>query len=229
MNYFSRLSCAALMLALASFSASAAPFANGSFETGTPTNGLLSTGDSTSIPSWVVGGTTSTIEFNSPGFNGQNAQQGSNFISFGHNTTTGGTLSQTFTTVIGTVYTVNYFVSRIQGGASAQAMSVMALDAVSSSVLNLAATTIPANNNVWTAGTALVFTASSTSTTLRFTDTTAVGGGGDSNWALDNVTVNGVAAPTAGVPDNGSTIYLLALAATAVALAGRFVPRRARL
>lgn len=198
--------CAAALLAAA---ANAAPFSNGSFETGSPTNGLLGSGDSTSIPSWVTGGTSSTIEFNSPGFNGQFAQDGNNFISFGHNTTTGGTLSQTFDTVIGAVYTVNYFVSRIQGGSSAQGMSVTALSATNN-ILGLVATTIPATNNQWVAGSTLTFTATSTSTTLQFTDITAAGGGGDSNWALDNVTL-GARLPAAGVPEGGTSIALLAL------------------
>jgi hypothetical protein len=215
------------MLALSSVIANAAPFSNGSFETGSPSNGLLTTGDSSSIPSWVVGGTNGTIEFNSPGFNGQTAQDGNNFISFGHNTTTGGTLSQTFDTVIGAVYTVNYFVSRIQGGTSAQGMSVTALNATTSAILGLTGTTIPATNNLWTAGSPLMFTATSTSTILRFTDITAAGGGGDSNWALDNVTLSVAPTGPAGVPDTGSTISLLALAAGAVAFVARFGLRRA--
>lgn len=209
------------MLAYGSLTADAAPFSNGSFETGSPNNGLLNSGDSSSIPSWVVGGTTQSIEFNLPGANGQNAQQGNNFVSFGHNGTTGASLSQTFDTVAGAMYSVSYFVSGIQSAADAQGVSVTALNALNNAIIGLTATTIPTTNNLWVAGNVLTFTATSNSTTLRFTDITASGGG--SNWALDNVNVSGGPTGPAGVPDTGSTICLLALAAAALALGSRRV------
>ena len=75
--------------------------------------------------------------------------------------------------------------------------------------LGSVATAIPTTNNLWTAGTELSFTATSTSTKLIITDTTT--GGGDNNWALDSVTV---------VPEPTS-LALLASGVVAIACLGR--------
>ncbi|MDQ6911372.1 MAG: VPDSG-CTERM sorting domain-containing protein [Verrucomicrobiota bacterium] len=212
--------------ALAAQISIASPFSNGNFDTGSPTNGLLNSGDSVSIPSWTTGGPSQTLEFNT-NFNGQTAQSGANFISFGHNGTTGGTLSQTFDTIVGAVYQVSYFVSRIQGGTSAQSMSVSAFVGTSAVLLNSAATTIPdaGQNNVWTAGTGLTFTALSNTTTLQFLDTTPAGGGVDSNWALDTVGVITARGPSNGVPESGSTLALTALSLLGLVASRRWFAR----
>jgi hypothetical protein len=123
------------------------------------------------------------------------AQDGVWVISFGHNGTTGATLSQTFDTVAGASYSVNYRVSRIQAGASELSAAVEAFDATSSQSLAKFAFAIPAANNTWVAGPTLTFTATSSSTVLQFRDTTV--GGFDANWALDNVRFGqGGATPT---------------------------------
>lgn len=84
-------------------------------------------------------------------------------------------------------YSVDYFVSRTQGGASAQSLGVEAFDALTMALLDSASTPIPATNNLWTQGSPLGFSATSASTVLRFTDTTV--GGADSNFGLDAVQV----------------------------------------
>ena len=184
-----------------------ASFTNGDFETGPTGAFVLSSGDTTSIPGWTTGGTASTSEHNGPNDNGQFAQAGSKFLSFGHLGTTGGTLFQTFDTTVGTLYTVNYYVSDIQGGTSSQSMTFEAFNGALP--LGSVATAIPIINNAWTAGTTLTFTATSTSTKLIVTDTTT--GGGDNNWALDTVTV---------VPEPTS-VALLASGVFAIACFGR--------
>lgn len=123
------------------------------------------------------------------------------YIGWGGSGATGGTLSQTFDTTIGTTYTVDYLLTTQQLGGSnlpVQSNLVQALDGASvlASVTN--SFNMAAGN--WTAGARLTFVAQSIATTLRFTDTST--NAVSINWGLDNVLVNGVSAPTpSGVPE----------------------------
>ncbi len=163
----------------------AATFINGSFES----PGVITEVDLSASPGFVTGWTNSGAEYYEGAGNshGWSAQDGTFGISFGHNGGIGGVLMQTFDTSIGANYTVSFFVTRIQGGVSAQSVTAQALNATTSANLGTTLTAIPVANAVWTAGNSLNFTATSTSTTLKFIDSTAAGG--DSNWALDHVTV----------------------------------------
>ena len=176
----------------------AAPFTNGSFESpgGPPeTDVVLPQGTSTYITGWTVHSPSANSTVYESGANRQFvAQDGVWVVSFGHNGTAGATLSQTFDTVPGTPYTINYWVSRIQGGTSPQSGVAEAIDATNSQVLRFEEIQVPSENNTWTKGRTLAFTATSSSTVVQFRDTTF--GGSDSNWALDNVTVNDGTNPT---------------------------------
>ena len=122
-------------------------------------------------------------------------QQGNGYIGWGASGATGGTLSQTFDTVIGVTYVVNYYLTTqelLSPPFPQQIAFVQVFDAGSVELAHVSNSFAQAPG--WAAGTTLTFTATSTSTTLRFTDQ-SIGGSGpgqgsfDINWALDNVTV----------------------------------------
>src|SRR6266540_5970631 len=108
---------AALIL---SHAAAAAPVTNGNFEAPGAT-GLLPIGPGTGIPAptgWTVGGPISdpfeVFYQNATPF-GVIGYSGPSSVGFGGNVTTGGTLSQTFDTLPGMLYKVDYFVTDQQG------------------------------------------------------------------------------------------------------------------
>ncbi len=186
------------LLALVSVPLVAAPFSNGSFETPIASgNTDLAT---LSVPPWVYVGPGNSSFLTASGAFGIAAGDGSQYITWGGSGTTGGQLSQTFDTIAGFIYTVNYILATQQGGATppVQSFSVAAFDGAT----QLAAVSNSFNSaaGVWQSGTALNFVATSSSTILRFTDTSV---GADSvNWGLDNVVVNGSEPPpTGGVPE----------------------------
>lgn len=187
-HFFSPLAACLLALPLAAF---AAPFSNGSFEApaGGPLRAQITAADM--VSGWVHAGTGYDI-YESSQSDGIDAQDGGYYISFGHNGTTAGTLAQTFDTVVGASYTVSYYVTSQQGVGAGQSLTVSALDALNNgALLAQANTTISDSKIEWVAGTPLTFIAKSTSTTLRFLDTTDVSsvGSGVANWGLDNVKV----------------------------------------
>jgi Protein of unknown function (DUF642)/PEP-CTERM motif len=105
---------------------------------------------------------------------------------FGGNGVTSGSLSQTFDTVVGGIYSVSYQYL-IQQGSEQEALEVDALNGGTT----LATNAFLFSNTSWTTGT-LQFTATGTSSTLKFSDNTGSalpGVGVSTNWALDAVTV----------------------------------------
>ena len=186
-NIMSTLTLVAISGFLFSGIAFGASFANGSFESpgGAPIRQWLSypgNPSSSFVTGWISNGGFQIYE--SSGQDGIPAGDGTYYVSFGHNGNTGGTLSQTFDTISGGLYTVNYLVTLQQGG-DPEGMKVEAFNGTT--LLN----GVGLNNFIyqtWTGGPQLTFTAASQSTTLIFTDTTI--GGGSANWGLDAVTVN---------------------------------------
>ena len=176
----------------------AGPFTNGSFETpGAPGgNRFFTAGSDTFVTGWThvasaVNNNGSVDFYSANGAWGINADTESNYIGFGGNGTTGGILFQTFDTVIGTTYTVNYRLTTQQlGGSSIPLESVLVEGLNGSTVLNSVSTTFNPQAGVWINGNALSFMAASTSSTLRFTDTSDGAVAASVNWGLDTVTVN---------------------------------------
>src|SRR5258706_9473181 len=105
--------------------AQAAAFTNGDFESPAPpsSNSPIGPGSGGTPPTgWVVGGPVGDpfeLFFQMPAAFGVIGIAGPNSVGFGGNSSTGGTLSQTFDTVAGQSYTVNYFATSQQGGVSA--------------------------------------------------------------------------------------------------------------
>lgn len=158
-----------------------APFTNGSFESpgGDPIRYELGTND-TFVTGWTNNGGYQIYE--SSGRDGIPAGDGTYYVSWGHCSATGGTLSQTFDTVPGELYRVDYRVTLQQGG-EAQSMKVEAFDGAT--LLGSASDSNFANTN-WVTGPPLTFIATSSATTLIFTD---LSGPVYTNWGLDAVTV----------------------------------------
>jgi hypothetical protein len=126
---------------------------------------------------------------------------GGQYITWGGNGFTGGTLEQTFDTVIGGIYTVDYLIAIQQNTTPGQSMKAEAFDG--STLLG----SIAANDFLYptlTAGPTLHFTAASGSTTLRFTDMTSLANSVPANWGLDTVTVQFTPGATSGVPEPGT-------------------------
>lgn len=185
--------------------AHAEAFRNGGFETfdgapgGTDVRTGLDDGD-TRVTGWV---NNAGLQFYEDDQDGLAAYDGTHYVSFGHNGATGGTLSQTFDTVAGTAYTVNYFFAEQQGDDPAQrfAVSVNGGAAVYSGTPAL---------NAWTAGPALTFLGTGSPTTLTFQDATPSDAGGGSNLALDGISLTAVGAAPGAVPEPATWAMMMA-------------------
>ena len=197
----------------------AVPFTNGSFESlqspYTPDAHYLINGD-TYVTGWVHGGPGSfqSGDFLTEGSAwGIAAANGTYYVGFGAGGVTGGTLSQTFDTVIGVTYFVNYLLTTQEFDAvpPTQVAIVQALNG--STVLASVTNSFNSLANNWFSGLTLAFTATSTSTTLRFTDATSLANTPPVNWGLDNVTVGSVPEP--------ASFGLLALGAGLLGLCAR--------
>ena len=177
-----------LLFGLANGVVFAAAFQNGGFESPV----LITSPDFVTVPTgWVKVDPTNNglfmegySTFSLPTLGGQGTQA----FGFGGNGAVLGDLSQTFDTVAGTNYQVA-FQYVVQQGFEFEDLKVSALNGA----VVLATNPIRFNNRAWvTSG--LNFTAASSSTTLRFSDTTGAvdpGLGLSTNWALDAVTVTG--------------------------------------
>ncbi|MGA2543406.1 MAG: immunoglobulin domain-containing protein [Verrucomicrobiota bacterium] len=197
------------------------PFVNGGFETinhaaiASGSYALLYPGD-TWLTGWSVGGPGGGDlgVINGP-LAGYNPYDGQQWISFnGGNTAPGGSLSQTFTTVVGEIYGVSFVVGESGSGNVSLTATALALD----NSLLVSNHCVP-TSGVWTLF-QLSFTAVSTNTTLLFTDSSATTFGAD--LEMDAVTV--VAEPTSGLPvvttspasqtaNSGATVSFSAVAA----------------
>jgi hypothetical protein len=131
------------------------------------------------------------------------ANGGTYDVTFGDNDTTGGTLQQTFDTMTGDVYQINYLVS-LTDATSPLSPESMLVEVFSGVNLLGSEEDNAFTNTTWVGGPTLTFTATSASTTLIFTDTTGAGLAPEQNWSLDDVTVN------SGVPEPStvSTLFL---------------------
>jgi len=187
----------------------AAQFTNGSFESpgGDPIRQGLTDGG-TFVTGWLNQGNGQIYE--SSNQDGILAGDGSYYVSFGHSGAVGGTFTQSFDTVVGAIYSVNYLLSLQQGSGTVD-FQVEALDGST----QLASVTNTVDTIAWLSGTTLQFTATSGTSTLRFTD---LGGPGNSgtNTALDAISVDDLSA--SGVPEPNS----LWLAAPALLAFTRF-------
>jgi hypothetical protein len=175
----SNLFTAARLLTVGLVAMSVAPAANanliqnGGFETGT-------------FSSWTVSGDVATATV--PYFGVGNNTQDGNYIAVFNagNTTPNAVLSQTFTTVAGTDYSVSF----IYGGTAGQSITVSLADGGSISLASLFTT----SNGTFSSLTSFSFRADSAVTTLTIADYPG-NQTYNSDGALDNVSVNAVPEP----------------------------------
>ena len=180
-----------LILALAAVAAlpaaaNAAPFVNGSFESGTNPGVFtpLAAG-STAITGWTVGG--DSVDYIGTYWN---AQSGSRSVDLSGNAP--GSIFQTFDTVLGQVYNVTFFLgANGDGPPPSKTVSVSATGNAASNYA-VGSTPFPPNVTAWSPFN-YIFTATGTSTTLTFTSTGTTAYGA----ALDNVNVTAVPEPAA--------------------------------
>lgn len=193
MPVFTRFILGAAGAWLLAQSALAAPFANGSFEAagGAPIREILQPANGNLIAPWVHEGSGTEV-YQSSNQDNLMAADGTYYVSFGHNGSTGGRLVQTFDTTPGLRYRVNYKIAPQQGLAVGQAMQVSAADAAHPETpLAQVRNDISGSSYDWVEGQVLEFTATSASTRLVFTDETPTTSPGSSaaNWGLDDVRV----------------------------------------
>ena len=193
----------------------AGPFTNGSFESPGGGTSVFLTNGSTYVTGWTHGGNDLGEFYTKSGDWGILAGAGTYYVGWGGNGATSGTLFQTFDTLLGTTYNVNYLLTTQQfpGTPPIESNLVEALNGVT--VLNSVANSFNQASGIWNAGTTLSFLAVSTSTTLRFTDTTSAANSGPVNWGLDGVTV---AAVGGGAVPEPSTYGLIGLGLGVLAL-----------
>jgi hypothetical protein len=195
------------LLALVSGSLVAAPFSNGSFETPIVT-GNTDLAFLVGTP-WVYSGVADAQFLTLSGGFGIPAGDGNQYITWGGNGATGGQLSQTFDTTAGFLYTVTYILATQQGGATPPVQSFTAAAFDGAALLASVSNSFNSAAGVWQAGTTLNFVATSSSTILRFTDTSV--GAASVNWGLDNVVVNSTEPPPSGGVPEPSTYGLVGL------------------
>ena len=213
-----------LGLSLLTPHASASTFFNGSFETpglgagvGTifgAVTGVEYVGNTTfSDGSWTHKGAADpdhqTGDFYTNG-NGAGwtitPHDGNRYFGFGASGYTGGILSQTFDTIVGETYRVTYWLTTQEREFEPfpeQVAYVEAIDAAD--VVRASVTNTFAQGAGWFQGLSLSFVATSSTTTLRFTDQSAAAQSGEGtfliNWGLDDVSVT----PT---PEPGAFVLL---------------------
>lgn len=135
---------------------------------------------------------------------GLSTLDGGQYITWGGNGFSGGTLEQTFDTLTGGIYTVDYLLA-IQQGGTTQSMKAEVFDGAT--LLSSTGTTNFAFST-FTAGPTLTFTALSNSTTLRFTDLTSIANSVSANWGLDTVTLKLIGTTTPSAPEPGTVALL---------------------
>jgi hypothetical protein len=206
------VSAVSALLGLAGI-ASGAAFQNGSFEIPALTAGNaqgLGNADA-SVTGWLHNNFGGDFLANSGAFGvSPSGLNGSQWITFVGTGNFGGSIQQTFDTIAGTTYTVG-FLLMVQQGTGTQSMKVEALNGLT--LLNsLFETNFSTPQDSFTLHPVFTFTATGSSSTLRFTDNLqGSDNSGGANWGLDNVTV---AAPNS-TPEPG-TFGLLALAGGAL-------------
>jgi choice-of-anchor C domain-containing protein len=166
--------------------ASAAGFTNGSFESGVDTGGSFVTlfNGSTGINGWVVGG--DSVDYIG---NYWNAQNGARSVDLSGNAN--GSISQTFDTVAGQSYVVDFWLAGNPDGGPAAKLAVITADGGQEQDSIFTVTGSDSRSNMGWREYSYRFTASSNSTTLSFASATNTAYGP----ALDNVSVAGVPEP----------------------------------
>jgi hypothetical protein len=203
---FIRLNMSAAIVALLGLSsvAAAAPFADGGFETGTTHF------DSTSPPSWTFG--TPGGRWGNNGSGVSPAPEGVQFVALNDDGL--GSISQTFDTLSGTTYVVDFRLTGIADGTPDQfSVDVTATGNTPSSYAfntgNAAFFDLPPSIlETYT------FTASSSSTTLTFASTALSSSGAQFGPVIDAVTV-------VALPEPGSLVLFGLGAATLLGIARR--------
>ena len=152
--------------------------------------------DSAQVPGWTLIG-PGTLVYQSSKTDGIDAKEGDYYVSFGHNGTVEGGLSQSFDTTVGVRYTVNYWLSAQQGFGAGQSMLVRATDATSSQLISEVTSTISSDAFQWIPGSPLTFVATAPRTTLSFLDASLAGSIGSSagNWGLDAISITSDSGP----------------------------------
>ena len=174
-----------------SSAANASLLVNGSFEQGTPQPGsggfdTLGSG-SNAVTGWTV--SSGSVDW----INGYwQAQDGTHSIDLAGNVP--GAIEQTFETVVGGVYSVNYWLSGNPDGGSVGKDGVVA--AINGAIVDASSSITgikgPSHENMEYSLKNFTFTASGTSTTLRFSSAENAGAFGA---VLDNVSVSAVPEP----------------------------------
>jgi hypothetical protein len=210
----------ASVILFAGLGSNAAPFTNGNFEiiNYTPiapaTSVALNTGD-TWLTGWTVGGPCSgDVAVANGSADGLTPYAGQQLIVFNaNNTTPGGSLSQTFDTTVGLYYTVAFAVGQVGSGN----MSLTATAAATGNSFLASNYCVPTSGG-WTLF-QLTFIATTTNTTLVFTDTSLATMGVDA--MLDDVTVTAsepaippsvVTSPVSQTANAGDTVVFTASA-----------------
>jgi uncharacterized repeat protein (TIGR01451 family) len=176
-----------------------APFANGSFED--PGISVGTEAPISTVSGWTGTGTGLRYLKNGNSHPGAAARTGSHVVSFGHDGALQDSISQTFDTIPGRGYSVEFWLASIDG-TETQAVTVEAFDGNTS----LAPSTydfIYSDEGQWQKGTTYTFTATSTSTKLVIKDE-FVPWNPAANWALDDVTVTEITYPRGKVLGWGS-------------------------
>lgn len=167
--------------------ASAAAFVNGSFETATVDPGssfsTLSNG-STAITGWTVGG--DSVDYIGGYWQPQN---GGRSLDLSGNAN--GSVSQTFSTVVGQSYAVNFFLAGNPDGGLGDKTATVSATGASSQNFIFTVTPSDSKGGMGWASYTYDFTATSTDTTLKFASATGTAYGP----ALDNVSVAAVPEP----------------------------------
>ena len=207
MNFTTKIS---VLLLASSALAIAAPFTNGGFDSPGGNAFTLPNG-STFVTGWsLTSSNNNNVTYTPSAFFGILAGGGSHYLTIGGLGNTGAVLTQTFDTVSGTTYNVNYLVTTQQGAPVSpfQTNSVQAFDG--GNLLAGVTNSLGMANGTWLNGVQLTFIASSASTTLRFTDTSSAGSSSGINWGLDSVTVAAVNNSGDAVPEPATYALVLA-------------------
>ncbi|MEM9083400.1 MAG: DUF642 domain-containing protein [Planctomycetota bacterium] len=182
-----KLICIVAVASTAGVSGSA-QLLNGSFESSALGNpGRISI---LQAENWVASGGFMLLERGVNGISNIAAHTGEQFISIGHNATTGDTLAQAFATEAGTAYTVSFFTNVIQGSGD-QELTASAIEQSTTNVLGSFVAESSERTDEWVEHT-FSFTAASAETQLQFVHTLGHSG---ANLVLDTVTVTIIPSP----------------------------------
>jgi hypothetical protein len=176
------------------------------------------------IPGWTASpgasGALDIYESDDQG-DGLTAAEGTHYVSFGHDGTYGGSVSETFAVTPGTTIDLTYQVAEQQGDDPTQVLQATITDTVDLQSASASNTALP---DTFMAGTPLSIYDSSGEVTVTFFDATPAGDCGGSNLALDQVEINGSlgVAGVAGVPEPaGWALMIVGVGGIGTSLRGR--------